>query len=100
MDEKAASSQGDFLSHGRPAQDTAKRLVFMRVFAASVTLALGPLQLSASHHSTTGTVLNACYKTRHLPFLLIFSSQQLGLQALSLGALIEGEVFLKKTEEK
>lgn len=73
----------------------------MRVFAASVTLALGPLQLSAPHHSATGTVLNAWYKIRHLPFLLlIFSSQQLGLQVLSLGSLIEGEVFLKKTEEK
>lgn len=73
----------------------------MTVLAASVTLAPGPLQLSASHHSATGTVQNAWYKTRHLPFLLlIFSSLQLGLRALSLGTLIEGEVFLKKSEEK
>lgn len=57
----------------------------------------GPLELSVPHHSATCTML---YKTRHLPFLLlVFSSQQFGLQALSLGALIEGKLFLKRLKK-
>lgn len=90
-------ARGISWGHGRPAQDTAKRLDFMWVFVASVMLTPGPLELSVPHHSATCTML---YKTRHLPFLLlVFSSQQFGLQALSLGALIEGKLFLKRLKK-
>lgn len=44
VDKRDENSWGDFLRPLQTSSHTAKRLIFMRLLVASVTLALGPLE--------------------------------------------------------